>query len=199
LSYTSAGFIYSLRVLAPGFAVLALMGGIACAHWFPKRAQLRALGLALFLFSVDASLRALVLPVNIYRIPPADWLTVGGAVHELHRRPVYHQLADFSAGRPILVLGPAALLNRFGSHTIPPWSPEVFFLWDESLGTVAAAQMLKAKGIDLFLLSKGEANQAYLSQIAFFRDQHGESLRPIWSDDEMVLFRIDVPSGGNKR
>jgi len=198
LGYTSAGFTYSLRVLAPGIAVLSIMGGIACAQWFPNRAHVDGLGIALLLFSVDASLRALVLPSNIYRIPPANWLTVGRAVHELHQRPIYRQLADFSGGRPLLILGPASLLNRFGSHTIPPWSPEVSFLWDDTLDTAAMAQALKTKGIDRFLLSKGELNDAYLSQIAFFRNQHGQSLQPIWSDEEMVLFQINIPSTGIK-
>ncbi len=199
VSYTSAGFTYSLRVLAPGIAVTALMAGVACARWFPTDVHLRGVTLALFIFSLDSSVRALALPVNAYRIPPADWLTVGGAVNEQHQRPVYHQLANFCAGHSILTLGPAALLNRFSAHTIPPWSPEVACLWDESQDTATIAQRLRAQGIDYFLLSKGEANAAYLSQIAFFRNQHGQALQPIWTDEEMTLFKINVPRGDDQQ
>ena len=193
LGYTSAGFTYSLRVLTPALAVAGVIGGIAVSRWVPGHTHLTGLSLALFIFATDASIRALVLPSNIYKIPLGDWLSIGRAIHDHHQRPVYQQLANFAAGRPILILGPAALLNRFGAHTIPPWSPEVAFLWDESLTTSAAAQTLTGKGITLFLVSKGESNQAYLSQIAFFRNEKKTSLQQIWEDGEMALFQINVP------
>jgi hypothetical protein len=151
------------------------------------------LALGLCLISADAALRALVLPLNVYRIPPGQWLTVGGVIRQYHDRPVYRQVAEFAAGRPMLVLGPTVLLNRYGAHTIPPWSPEVAYLWDESAPVPDTAEKLTRNGIGLFLVSKGGANQAYLSQSSFFRNEPNPALRPIWQDDEMVLFQIIVP------
>ena len=192
LGYTAAGFTYSLRVLAPALVIAAIIGGAAFAHWVPARQHLTGLSLALFVFVGDAALRTLVLPANVYKIPPADWLTVGGAVQEYHQRPVYRQLAIFTAGRRILVLGPMALLNENGARTVPLWSPEVAYLWDESINPAEAARRMIGSGIDFVLLNKGAVNQAYLARIAFFSHNPTASIQPIWADNDMTLFKVNA-------
>lgn len=198
LGFTAAGFTSSLRVLSPALLIAAILGGAALARWVPARRYLAGLVLALLIFASDAALRTLVLPANVYKIPPSVWLAVGGAVHEYHQRPVYRQLADYTAGRRILVLGPAALLNQNGASTVPLWSPEVGYLWDESVARGEAVRRLTDSGIGFVLINTGEVNREYLDQIAFFRRTPNPSLQPIWSDSDMTLFKVaaPVPSDG---
>lgn len=192
LGYTAAGFTYSLRVLAPALAITAILGGMAIARWVPAQTHLSGLTLALVVFASDAALRTLVLPANIYKVPASAWLDAGGAIQEYHQRPVYRQLANYTAGRRILVLGPAALLNQNGAHTLPLWSPEVAFLWDESLTAVEVARHLSAHNIGFILINKGPVNQEYLAQIAFFLKNHAAALQPVWNDSDMSLFKVNA-------
>ena len=71
VAYTAAGFIYSLRVLSPALALAAVLGGAALAHWVPARRWRDGVALGLTVFAVDAALRTLTLPANVYRVPPA--------------------------------------------------------------------------------------------------------------------------------
>ena len=193
LGYTAAGFTYALRVLTPGLLIAAVLGGIALARWVPARQYSGGLALALGIFAMDAALRALVLPANIYKVPPPAWLDAGRAVQDYHQRPVYQQLSAYAGDRRILVLGPAALLNSHGARTVPLWSPEVAFLWDEAVTPAEARRRLTGNGIDFVLVNKGEVNRQYLAQIAFFRRQPGASLQLVWSDSDMILFKVIPP------
>lgn len=192
LGYTAAGFIYSLRVLNPALALAAVLGGAALAHWVPARRLLGAITIALTLFAVDAALRTLTLPANVYRIPPGEWLAAGRALHDYHERPIYRELARIAGQERILVLGPNALLNTRGARTVPLWSPEVRFLFDATLAPAEIARRLRAAGIGYALLTTGKVNERFLAHSAFLRDPAG-ALQPVWSDPDMVLLRVTTP------
>ncbi|MSU24614.1 MAG: hypothetical protein EXS32_12430 [Opitutus sp.] len=119
LGYTAAGFIYALRVLSPAL----VLGGAACARWLPARRHLAGVSLALGVFAADAALRALVLPANVYKLPPAVWLEAGRALQDYHARPIYRALAQRAGLERILVLGPNALLTAHGAGPPPPKPP----------------------------------------------------------------------------
>lgn len=193
VSYTAAGFTYSLRVLSPALAVAAVLGGAALAKWIPDRHRLGVVALGLTLFSTDAALRALTLPGNVYRIPPSAWLSVGRALHDYHERPVYRELARIAGGERLLVLGPNALLAKQGARTTPLWSPDLRFLFDATLPPAEAARRLRAAGVGFVLLTQGEVNARFLARSAFFRDPAG-TLQPAWSDPDLVLLRVNPPS-----
>jgi hypothetical protein len=192
VNYTAAGFTTAIRVLSPALVLGAVLGGAACARWIPREKNLAAASLALGLFAVDAALRALTLPGTVYRIPPSDWLTAGGAVHEYHQRPHYRELARAAGAQRMLVLGPNALLTRAGARTLPLWSPEVSFLFDDALAPAEIARKLRALGIGFVLLNKGPANERFLAHSAFFRDPKG-TLRPAWADADMILLVVAPP------
>lgn len=194
LSYTAAGCTYSLRVLTPGLVLAAVVGAMGLARIVPARLYLGGLTLALLLVATDASLRALVLPSNVYRIPPSIWLRLGGGLQEYHQRPVYRQLAEHTAGQRMLVLGPAALLHQNGARTVPPWSPEVTYLWSDSMPVEEAVRRLLESEIGYVLLNGGEVNRRYLDQISFFRRISSTLLQPIWSDPDMTLLKVRAPA-----
>lgn len=194
LGYTAAGFTYSLRVLTPALAIAAILGGMALAQWGYARRSAIGLTVVLLAFAGEAALRTLVLPANLYKVPPTAWLAVGGAVHEYHQRPVYRQLAAHIAGQRMIVLGPTALLTHYGAQTVPPWSPEVAYLWEPTLTTADAARRLLAGGVHFVLLNSGAVNEAYLGQMPFFRNLPNACLRPIWGDSDMTLYQVSGSS-----
>ncbi len=191
LGYTAAGFTTAVRVLSPALVLGAVLGGAACARWIPAQRHLAGASLALGLLAVDAALRALTLPGTVYKIPPADWLTAGRAVHDYHARPVYREIARRAGPQRILVLGPNALLTLQGARTLPLWSPEVGFLFDARLTPEETARRLRAAGIGFILLNRGAANERYLAHSPYFREP-GNTLRAVQLD-EMYLLEITVP------
>ncbi len=189
VAYTAAGFIATLRVLAPALALAAVLGGAALARCVPARRGQDVAVLGLTLFAGDAALRALTLPANVYRVPPHAWLTLGGAIHEFHERPAYRQIAQLAGTERLLVLGPNALLTRQGSRTVPLWSPEVRFVFDAALSPLEIARRLRAARIGYVLLNRGPANERILAHSAFFRDPAG-TLPHLWSDADLILLRV---------
>jgi hypothetical protein len=190
VGYTAAGFSYSLRVLSPALALGAVLGGAVLARAIPGRRLLMGVALGLTLFAIDAALRTLVLPANIYRVPPARWFATGRALHEYHERPVYAELARRAGSTRMLVLGPNALLTRQGARTAPLWSPEVSFVFDRTLDPKAITQRLQAAGFGFVLLNTGAVNECFLAHSPYFRDPAG-MLTPVWSDGDMVLLKLN--------
>jgi hypothetical protein len=189
LSYTAAGFIYSMRVLNPALCLAAVLGGAALARWVPGPANTNAVVFALCLFATDSALRALTLPANVYRVPPSRWLGVGNAIHEYHQRPIYREFVRVAGDQRILVLGPNALLTTSGARTVPLWSPEVQFLFDPRLSPSAVAPRLQALNIGFVLLNTGKVNERFLAGSGFFRNPP-DALRPVWSDEDMAFYRV---------
>ncbi len=189
VAYTAAGFIATLRVLNPAFALAAVLGGAALARWIPAQSGRAAAIVGLTLLAGDAALRALALPANVYRVPPRSWLTLGGAIHEFHARPAYRELAQLAGAERLLVLGPNALLTRQGARTVPLWSPEVRWLFDATLPPLEIGRRLRSQNIGYVVLNSGPANERFLARSAFFRDPKG-ALQLLWSDADLVLLRV---------
>jgi len=189
VAYTAAGFMYSLRVLNPALVPAAVLGGAVLARWIPARRHLVGVVFGLTLVATDASLRALTLPANVYRLPSSSWLGYGRGLHEYHARPIYAEIGRVAGSGRILVLGPHALLTKHGARALPLWSPEVRFLYDSALTPKMIAGRLQAANIGFVLLNTGAVNERFLARSAFFRDPEGR-LQPIWSDSDMVLLRV---------
>lgn len=190
VGYTAAGFSYSLRVLSPALVLGAVLGGAVLARLVPGRRFLVGVTCGLTLFAVDAALRTLVLPANVYRIPAARWLATGAALHDYHARPVYAEIARRAGPSRLLVLGPNALLTRQGARTAPLWSPEVRFVFDSALTPGEITRRLRAAGFGFVLLNTGAVNECFLAHSPYFRDPAG-LLTPVWSDGDMVLLQLN--------
>lgn len=193
VSYTAAGFTYSLRVLSPALALGACLGGAVLARAVPGRRYRTGVAVALTLFATDAALRTLVLPANVHRLPVDRWLATGRALHDYHERPIYREFVRIAGRDRLLVLGPNALLTRLGAHTVPLWSPEVRFLFDPALSPAEIGRRLRAARIGFALLNTGAVNECFLAHSPFFRDPAG-ALTTAWSDGDMVLLRVNDPA-----
>ncbi len=193
LGYTAAGFTTAIRVLNPALVLGTVLGGATLARWLPGTRHLAGISLALGLLATDAALRALTLPGTVYKIPPGDWLTAGGAVHAYHARPIYAQIAQLAGPKRILVLGPNAQLTLRGARTVPLWSPDVAFLFDPRLKPAQTAALLRQAQIGFIFLNRGPANERYLVRSPYFRDP-GDTLRVVMQDGDMLLLKIVDPS-----
>jgi len=190
VSYTAGGFTYALRVLTPALVIAAALGGVAIARWVSTRSAAIILSCMLLALATDAALRSLLLPLNVYDIPPAAWVGTSRAMHLGHLRTVYRELADLTAGRRILTVAITALLNNNGARTVPVWSPEVAYLWDPAFSPAEVTRRLADSGIGFVLIPKGDINRKYLIQIPYFRHKLDEHLQPVWSDAEAILFQV---------
>lgn len=173
--------------------IAAVFGGMAIDRWLTARRTLPVLAFALLMLCCDSALRALLLPSNVYHIPSNSWLAVSRGVYEYQRHPFHRQLAEYAAGRRILVPGPTGPLNHGGASTVPIWSPEVSCLWDESITPAEAARRLIQGNIHFVLLTNGEVNRKYLAKMAYFRRNAANGLQPVWSDGDMILFQVIAP------
>jgi hypothetical protein len=193
IGYTAAGFSYSMRVLSPAILLAAVIGGGACARFVPAKKYLAGAVLAGCLFAVDASLRALVSPANVYKLPPTIWFTYGGILRdEYAERPLYRQIVHTVAGKRILVLGPNSLLTTLGAETAPLWSPEFSYLFAKGVPAKEVARRLAAAKVGFILLTRGSANATYLSHSPYF-GAPGGTLAQVWSDDDLLLLRVQSP------
>lgn len=194
VSYTAGGFTYALRVLTPALVVASVLGGVAIARWISARRSVIILSLVLLALGTDAALRSLLLPLDVYTIPPHAWVGLSRSMHLRHLQPVYRELADLTAGQRILTMETTALLNKNGARTVPIWSPEVAYLWDATISQAEATRRLEDSGIGFVLIAKGDVNRKYLGQIAYFRQKPGEYLHAIWSNADAILFQVKLPA-----
>ncbi len=152
--YTDGGVFYSLRVLTPTAALLAVPAGalLARATGVGRVGQ----GAAAALLVPSAAwlvATALAFPLVPDMIPAGAWTRLA-----TRARPILQSQAQ-AAERPLLEAVPpgaalvtgdavaAALLRRAGRRAIPPWSPEVAFLCDPDLPPADGVARLRAMGV----------------------------------------------------
>lgn len=173
VGFTAGGLFYSLRVLAPTLALLAVFAGGAIAQLSGARAQ-RLVALALGLLILESIPKTLVLPENPYRMPLGDWLTAGNRLNrevanggaELRRT-----LAALPARSPILTesAGLERLLASDGVEVRPLWSPAVAWLFDEQLSPPDVAARWQAAGCRIVVLTRGSVGADFLFRRARWR------------------------------
>jgi hypothetical protein len=192
LGQTAGGYFYALRLLNPGFALCAVIGGGALARWIPGRAHLAGACLGLGLLAADAALRNLTLPANPYRVPPSGWLRVGNAIHEYPDPDTFELIARVTAGSRVVVLGPHAQLQQLGVACAPAWSPEVGQLFSAETAPADVARRLRRDGFGYCLMYRGELNERYLAAAPLFRPP-APHLQVALAGEDLVLFRIVGP------
>jgi hypothetical protein len=192
VGYTAGGLGYSLRVLDPFLAILAVAGGIALSK--ARRPWRLALAAGLLAISAEASARALVMMRVPVDIPVAAWTRVG--------EPFSAKSGDASDDRAAAIVGRHAvfvddayahafLVNR-GVAAVPPWAPELDFLRAPDIDMAAAVRRLHALGIDFMWLSASRETRAYFVSFRFF-DELDPWVRPVLNGDGWVLFALVKP------
>jgi hypothetical protein len=192
VGYTAGGISYSLRVLDPLLAMLAVAGGIALSKapgfW---RGPLAA---GLMLVSAEASARALVMMRAPMRIPVAVWTRVGDAFSAKSGDASYDRAASMVGKRKVFVddaYAHAFLASR-GVEVVPPWAPGLNFLFSADINMAAAVRRLHSLGIDYMWLSASRETRSYFGNFRFF-DGLDPWVRPALNGDGWVLFSLVQP------
>jgi hypothetical protein len=159
VAYTAGGLFYSLRVLTPALALLA----VAAARFgetIARSAIARgALATALGLISLEALPKTLVLPDNPYRVPLRDWPTAGLRITES-----FHSAEPELAAKLTRLPGPRRIASdgfdlpnlgaTIGLEVAPLWSPDFDWLFDQSMDPAVAAQRWRASGLRFIVIGR---------------------------------------------
>ncbi|MBL9200862.1 MAG: glycosyltransferase family 39 protein [Opitutaceae bacterium] len=175
LSSTSAGHLYALRVLTPGVAIGAVIGGAEVGRWTrPAVVWLGALVCAVA--AVDAAARVWFLPAKPWSawwtVPPGQWLQGRDAGNRWNHDPNWDTLVAAAGGRPVLVSDPFThvALTKRGAKAIPLFSPDVAFLFDPGQDLASGLNRLRGRGVRFALLSADNViNASQLPRYPFFR------------------------------
>jgi hypothetical protein len=191
--YTSGGLFYSMRVLSPLLLVGCAWGGAALASLVPARKHLAGLLAGLWLFGLDAALRAWTIPVNPYMLAPRDWPKSGYWLQDDFAReqvPFLEAAARAASGK---ILSESAglqhVFNRCGKDLVPLWSPDVAFLFGPELAGADAVSRLHALGYSHLLLTRAPASVDFLKRTGAL-DRLAGRLQAVLANDTYVLFAL---------
>jgi hypothetical protein len=195
VGYTAAGFTAAMRVLNPVLALAAVLGGAWLAAKTPTRSRQHFTLALLAVVGLDAAIRTLNLPLLPYDRPPSAWpnVDVPPADYQARRRASFQDVAQRVGSGRLLALGVNNVMTRLGVASVPPWSPDVAFLFDPKADPAAAWPRLRELGFTHVLISKSDMNREYLTTSPVFRAATGRELPPVITNDEFVLFAILPP------
>lgn len=195
--FTAGGLFYSMRVLSPLLVIGCAWGGAVLARWVPGRVHLAGLLLGLGLFGVDASLRAWTIPINPYAIPPREWPVAGYQMQRDFARddlPFLTAMARQVSGRVLSEsAGVQPVFQAQGRELVPPWSPEVAFLFSPGFQGDAVSR-LRARDFTHLLLKRAESSVDFLARTGALPRLTGR-IHAVMANDTFVLFALDpVPA-----
>lgn len=192
LPYTAGGLFYSLRVLTPAYALLAVVAAYGIGLYLPHPVVARFAALFIVLFSLESLPKTLVLPENPYRIARRDWPEAGGqfiaSVREQEQRllakvrplPDRKRIVTDNAGLP-------RVLATIGTEAVPLWSPEVAWLFDDRLKSEDIAQRWQKSGLRYMVLGKSGPTTEFIRTHARWRAPYFILNEVAESDDQVVL------------
>jgi hypothetical protein len=200
VAHTAGGLFYSLRVLSPAYALLAVAGGygLGFVNWSQT-----AIGLVPFtitLMFVESLPKTLVLPQNPYRTPLSNWAQAGD---ELGRfvRPSALKLENVIRALPLgehrRILtdngGLPRALAFSNIQTVPLWSPEVAFLFDPSLKPQEVARLWQQSGLSFIVISKGSPTKDFIENHARLHTPFFTVITVIETDSILILQAVASP------
>jgi len=200
--YTAGGLFYSLRVLSPALALLAVVASYGLAFWVqhPAAARYAAAGVALVL--LESLPKTLVLPENPYRLTVREWpgaaaqfpAVVRGVNDALLAKvrplPDRRRILSDHAGLP-------RIFAPIGTEVAPLWSPEVAWLFDEKLKPAEVAQRWRKSGLRYLVLGKTGASANFMQTHARWRTPYF-TLQPVAETDTHVILEATIPAGPAK-
>jgi hypothetical protein len=188
--FTAGGLFYSMRVLSPLLLLGCAWGGAALARWVPQRQNLAALLLGLALFGVDASLRALTIPLNPYATAPGEWLQAGyqfQADFTERDEPFIQAVTRRVDGRVLSEsAGVQHVFLREGKILAPLWSPDVQFLFDADFHGDAVSR-LRDLGYSHLLLTRVQSSVDFLARTGALAKLDGR-IEPVMANGTFILF-----------
>jgi hypothetical protein len=197
VGYTAGGLFYSLRVLSPAFALLAIVAGYALSLGITRPAASRLVAAVLAVLLVESLPKTLVLPENPYRVPPGEWLRAAdrfpaevrgvndALVAALQPLPDRRRVLSDHAGLP-------QVLSPIGTEVAPLWSPEVAWLFDATLPPEEIARRWHATGMRYVILGKTGPSAGFVQAYARWRVPFF-AMRTIVETDTHVILDVTVP------
>lgn len=177
VSQTAGGWVYSSRVLTPALALAAAAGAGPLVRLGPRAA--RWAGIVVLLLAADAAFRSFYLPDNPLVAPSSyasdHWRDLDRTTAQQARRPLWDIVAREAGARSIIVDDPGyhALLVSRHARPIPLVSPEISFLFDDSVPFPAALEKLRQQQVRFVILTRyGQVRDFIDSRPGFLRELH---------------------------
>lgn len=196
VAYTAGGLFYSLRVLSPALALLAVVGGYAFSLFFREKAAAVVAALALVFVSLEALPKTLVLPENPYRMAARDWPQAAEQFPAAVRTGEQDLLAKLKPlpGRRQIVTDNAGLprvLAEIGTEVVPLWSPDVAWLFDDSLKPQEVARRWQKSGLRYIVVGKTGPSSDFVRTRARWRAPYF-TLKQVDETDSQVILEATV-------
>jgi len=181
MGVTAGGAHYSLRVLAPCWVALAVLGADMPARWLAaftrSNAGVRNLGFtAVAAWALWAIASAAALPFPVTALRHAVFFASTDPIENFPECAEITRAMNASSVSACRILTDdtylAAMLARTGSRFEPVmvWSPEVAYLFDDELPTAEIDRRLAADGISLTSLFPRVQTWPYLARRRWFRE-----------------------------
>ncbi|HEY0864815.1 MAG TPA: hypothetical protein VGD97_11975 [Lacunisphaera sp.] len=202
VAYTAGGLFYSLRILSPAYALLAVVAAYGLGFWLQHPAAARLAAAALALLVLESLPKTLVLPENPYRLGFREWPQAAArfpaevrAVNDallarVRPLPDRHRILSDHAGLP-------RVFAPIGTEVAPLWSPEVAWLFDGTLEPEVVAQHWRQSGLRYLVLGKNGATAGFMQTYARWRAPYF-TLQPVAETDTHVILEATVPAAPAK-
>jgi hypothetical protein len=177
VGYTAGGLFYSLRVLSPALALLAVTAAYGLAFVLQRPPLHRWGAVCLTLVLLESLPKTLVLPENPYRAAPRDWLQEAQQIPLLAQswdRELLAKVEPLPDRRRIVsdYVGAPRLFATIGTEISPLWSPEVAWLFDESLKPEELARHWRESGLRYIVLLKTGPTTEFVQTYARWRPSY---------------------------
>ncbi len=198
VAYTAGGLFYSLRVLSPALALLAVVAGYGLGFWVQSPILSRWLAIAVGLVVLESLPKTLVLPENPYRLSIREWPhaveqfptlvhTVNEALlAQLQPLPARRRIISDHAGLP-------RVFAAIGTEVAPLWTPEVAWLFDQTLKPEEVAQRWQKSGLRYLVLGKSGPTANFMETNARWRAPFF-TLQPVGETDTHIILEAAVPT-----
>ncbi|HEY4246390.1 MAG TPA: hypothetical protein VGM64_06000 [Lacunisphaera sp.] len=204
VAHTAGGLFYSLRVLSPAYALLAVAAGYGLGFVNWSRTALGFVSFAVTLLVVEALPKTLVLPENPYRLPVCEWAQAGDEMGRMVR-PSATKLENIIRALPLganrrILTDNGGLPRDLASsniQTVPPWSPEVAFLFDVSLKPQEVAKRWKESGLNFVVIANASPTKDFIQTHAQWHTPFFTVVTVIETDSVLILQAValtDLPS-----
>jgi len=194
VAYTAGGLFYSLRVLGPALALLAFLGSYGFGFVVQGRTATRWLAAAVALVVLESLPKTLVLPENPYRLAWRAWPRAAEQFPTLVRTvndSLLAQLQPLPDRRRILSdhAGTPRVFAAIGTEVAPLWSPEVAWLFDETLPPGEVARRWRKSGLRYVVLGKSGATANFMQTQARWRAPYF-TLRLVAETDTHTILEV---------
>lgn len=202
MAYTAGGLFYSLRVLSPALALLVVVAGYGLGFWVQHRAATQYLAVGVALLLLESLPKTLVLPENPYRLEARLWPmaadqfpAVVNAINESMRAKL-EPLPD--RGRVLSDHpGLQRVLAPIGTEVVPLWSPEIVWLFDQTLKPDEVAQHWRNSGFRYLILAKTGSGAGFMQSHARWMAPYFQ-MKTVKEIDTHVILEVTVPPDSPK-